>query len=119
MFTPSTNFSQNSIPTPPPAQSRPTLQTKSNDRAAETAKEFEATILAMLLKDMRQSLDPDTLFPGDTSDIQGGLFDMYMSRHLADSGGTGLAAIVARQIRDTAGSTNAARSIPTVGRSDP
>jgi peptidoglycan hydrolase FlgJ len=67
-----------------------------------TAKEFEATLLSMLLKEMRQTLDEDGgLFPGDSGDVQGGLFDMFMSRHLADSGGIGLAAYLERQIHAT------------------
>lgn len=56
-------------------------------------------MLTMLLKEMRQTLEPDGMFPGDTGDVQGGLFDMFMSRHLADSGGVGLADAIVRQLR--------------------
>ncbi len=67
-----------------------------------TAKEFEATLLSMLLKEMRQSLDEDGgLFPGDSGDVQGGLFDMFMSRHLADSGGIGLAKYLVQHMSAT------------------
>jgi flagellar protein FlgJ len=66
------------------------------------ATEMEATFLAMLLKEMRETLDPDEggLFPGDSGDVQGGLFDLFMSRHLAESGGVGVAASLLRQVRD-------------------
>lgn len=54
--------------------------------------------LSLLLKEMRQSLEPDGLFAGDAGDVQGGLFDLYLSKHLADAGGVGLAAAVERQL---------------------
>jgi peptidoglycan hydrolase FlgJ len=67
-----------------------------------TAKEFEATLLSMMLKEMRQTLDEDGgLFPGDSGDVQGGLFDMFMGRHLADSGGIGLATYLIQHMRAT------------------
>jgi flagellar protein FlgJ len=67
------------------------------------AKEFEATFLSMLLKEMRQTLDPDGgLFPGDGGDVQGGMFDMFMGSHLADAGGVGLADALVRQLRSSA-----------------
>jgi flagellar protein FlgJ len=69
-------------------------------RVREMAEEFEAHLLGMLLKEMRQTLDEDGggFFPGDTGDVQGGLFDMFLSRHLADAGGVGLAAALVRQM---------------------
>lgn len=68
-------------------------------KVAEVAKEFEANFLGLLLKQMRETLEPDGgLFPGDTGDVQGGLFDLYMGRHLADAGGVGMAAALARQM---------------------
>ena len=79
----------------------------------------------MLLKEMRQTLEQDGgLFPGDTGDVQGGLFDLYLGKHLADSGGFGLAAVLERQLRHTyAPATGlgppparAAVAGPTVGR---
>jgi flagellar protein FlgJ len=71
-------------------------------RLADTARELEATFLSMLLKEMRQTLDEDGgLFPGDTGDVQGGLFDLYMSKHLADAGGVGMAAALERQLQHT------------------
>jgi flagellar protein FlgJ len=67
------------------------------------AREFEATFLSMIIKQMRETLDQDGggLFPGDSGDVQGGLFDMFLGRHLADSGGVGLAAVIERNVRPT------------------
>lgn len=82
-----------------------TVPNKAVARVKEAAGELEATFLAMLLKEMRQTLDEENggLFPGDTGDVQGGLFDLYLGRHLADGGGVGLAAALVRQMQETAG----------------
>jgi len=94
-----------------PAESAPragaagsTVRAKGDAKFDEMAKEFEATFVSMLLKEMRQTLDQDGggLFPGDSGDVQGGLFDMFLGRHLADAGGIGLAAALTRQMRATA-----------------
>jgi flagellar protein FlgJ len=73
------------------------------EKLKNTAKEFEATFLSMLLKEMRQPMDEEEggLFPGDSGDVQGGLFDLFMSRHLAHAGGIGLAAYLERQMHGT------------------
>ena len=84
---------------------RPFLSaTRTPDRIAETAKDFEATFLSLLLKEMRQTLDTEGgggLFAGDTGDVQGGLFDLYLGKHLADAGGVGFAPAIERQLRYT------------------
>lgn len=53
-------------------------------------KQFESVMLAMLLKQMRNSASEEGLFPGDKSDTLGGMFDTFMADHLAESGGLGL-----------------------------
>lgn len=93
-------FSTAPIPTSP--ESGATFH-RPDPRLAETAKELEATFLSLLLKEMRQTLDEDGggLFPGDTGDVQGGLFDLYLGKHLADAGGVGMAAALGRDLRNT------------------
>lgn len=87
----------------PAAESRSTLKGAADARLTNMAKEFESTFLSMLLKEMRQTLDEDGgFFPGDTGDVQGGLFDLYLGKHLADSGGVGLAAAIVRQMQPPA-----------------
>lgn len=72
----------------------------SNTDTRRVARDLEATFLTMLLKEMRQTLEPDGgLFPGDTGDVQGGLFDLFMGQHLAAAGGFGLATAIDRQLR--------------------
>lgn len=91
-----------SLSQPPSAQSGATL----HDSAAvakmkSTAKEFEATFLSMLIKEMRQPMEEDgdgAMFQGDSGDVQGGLFDMFMGRHLAEVGGVGVAAFLLKHM---------------------
>lgn len=68
-------------------------------RQAEMAKDFESLFLSLILKEMRQTLEPESLFAGDSGDIQGGMFDQFMSKHLTDAGGVGLAATILRQMQ--------------------
>ena len=65
------------------------------------AQEVEQLFLSMLLKEMRQSLgseDQEGMFAGDSADVYGGLFDMYLGKHLADAGGVGLTSVWAQQL---------------------
>ena len=78
-------------------------QGKSGDsRSIDTvATNFESLFLSQLVKEMRQTLEPGTLFGKDGGDVQGGLFDLYMGQHLAQSGGIGIAAMLKRQLEAT------------------
>lgn len=83
-----------------------TVKGAADAKLKDAAKEMEATFLSMLLKEMRQTLDEEGgLFPGDSGDVQGGLFDLYLSRHLADNGGVGMATALLRQMQATAPKT--------------
>jgi peptidoglycan hydrolase FlgJ len=70
------------------------------------ARQFESIFLAQLLKVMRETLDDkDGLFGKDPGDIQGGLFDQMMGRHLAEGGGIGLATMLDRQLQPNSPTT--------------
>lgn len=59
---------------------------------AEIASEFEGLLLSQLLRQMRTAGGEEAaLFPGDTSDTLGGLFDQCLGQFLAARGGLGLA----------------------------
>ena len=75
----------------------------------EMAKDFEAMFVSLLLKEMRQTLDNGGLFPGDSSDVQGGLFDLFMSKHIADAGSMGMAAAIQQQMTLPPGAIDAHR----------
>jgi flagellar protein FlgJ len=106
----------------PPLAAQPsaTVRGAADARLKDTAKELEATFLGMLLKEMRQSEEPDGgLFPGDTGDVLGGLFDLHLGQYLAAAGGIGLADSLVRQMHATdpkpAPTTNAPAIAPTRG----
>jgi Rod binding domain-containing protein len=70
-----------------------------NPRSIDSvANGFETMFLSLLLKEMRSTLEPDSLFPGDQGDVYGSLFDSFMSQHLAQGGGLGIGALVKRQL---------------------
>jgi peptidoglycan hydrolase FlgJ len=75
-------------------------QARSGDSRATAAiaTGFESLFLAQLVKEMRQTLEPGTLFGNDNADIHGGLFDMYLGQHLAQAGGLGIANMVKQQL---------------------
>jgi peptidoglycan hydrolase FlgJ len=98
-----------SISAPLAAKAGATVQGKPDARLKNMAGEMEATFLSMLLKEMRATLDSENegggLFPGDTGDVQGGLFDLYLGRHMAEAGGVGMATALVRQMSESGGAT--------------
>lgn len=60
----------------------------------KVAKDFEGLFVSLVLKEMRQTLEPGSLFGGDAADLYGGLFDVFMGKHLVDAGGFGVAKMV-------------------------
>lgn len=75
---------------------------KAAGKAEAVAKDFESLFLGQLLKQMRQTLGPGGMFGSDSADVFGGLFDFFMGKHLADSGGMGIASAIKSQIQSTA-----------------
>jgi peptidoglycan hydrolase FlgJ len=68
----------------------------------DAAQGLESVFLSMLLKEMRQTLEPGSLFGKDSSDVYGGMFDQFMSQHLAQGKGMGLAQSLLKQLEPTA-----------------
>ncbi len=66
----------------------PASQGVANNRLAS---EFESLFFSLLIKNMRSSLTENGLFGSEASDTYGGLFDLFMGRHLATSSGLGIA----------------------------
>ena len=66
------------------------------ERIEQVASEFESVFLSLLLKEMRNTLDQENggLFGGEGSDTLGGMFDMFMGKHLADSSPLGISGAV-------------------------
>ena len=55
----------------------------------QTAEAFEGMFASLLIKEMRKTL-PEGMFGSEQSDIYGGMFDEYVGKHLAESGGLGI-----------------------------
>ena len=90
-------------------------QAGATDQTTETmARELESTFLSLLLKEMRQTLEPEGLFAGDSSDVQGGLFDLYLGKHIADQGGVGLANAIIRSLNPMSHGSHATSNEPRV-----
>lgn len=66
--------------------------------AANVAQDFESVFASMLLKEMRQSLEPGSLFGEDSGDVYGGLFDRYFGDQLTKGNGLGMAKMVQSSI---------------------
>jgi Rod binding domain-containing protein len=77
-----------------------TAQTRNKDPRAidAAARGFESLLASMMLKQMRQTLEPGTLFSGDKADVLGGLFDLYMGQHMTQGRGLGIADMVKKQL---------------------
>lgn len=65
--------------------------------AEEAAVGMEGLFVSLLLKQMRQALEPGSLFGSDNGDVLGGLFDATMGQHLARSGGLGIGNLLKQQ----------------------
>ena len=64
----------------------------------ETARQFEAIFLDMMLKSMRTAAPGDSLLDSSETKIFTGLLDHEFARKLADRGGIGLADLMMRQL---------------------
>ena len=69
----STSLVSNSLPLT--ASSGSTSRPVGGKAADQVAQDFESVFASMLLKEMRQSLEPGSLFGEDSGDVYGGLFD--------------------------------------------
>jgi len=66
--------------------------------ADQVATRFEAMFWSMLIKDMREGLEPGVMLGEDGGDVLGGMFDMTMGDHLAKAHGLGIAVLVRQQL---------------------
>lgn len=68
------------------------LDAKMKLEVEDRAKDFESIFLSLMIKEMRSSMttEGEGLFAGENSDTMGGMFDMFMGKHLADAQPLGL-----------------------------
>ena len=67
---------------------------------SDAARKLEGMFASMMLKTMRQTVDGDGLFPGDSSDALGSLFDQYLGDHLAEAGGLGVSRLLGSEFNN-------------------
>lgn len=80
----------------------PLLSTPGAATTQDVGEQFESLFVAMLLKEMRQSMSEDGLFSGDSADVYGGMFDLFLGQHIASQGRLGIADLLDRQWRAAA-----------------
>ena len=69
------------------------LKKSSDAEIKKIGEDFESIFLSMMLKEMRNTISSEEdggMFSGEGSDTYGGLFDMFMSQHLATSNQLGI-----------------------------
>jgi Rod binding domain-containing protein len=85
----------NSLPLPESAGiSHSTPKPNGAQGAEKVAQDFESVFASMLLKEMRQSLEPGSMFGEDSGDVYGGLFDRYFGDQLTKGNGLGMKQMV-------------------------
>ena len=94
-MSPSSILATPALPASEPIQSLGAeLKNVASQQRQEAAVKFESLFVSQLLKSMRDTIDGDGLFGGDASDTYGGLFDLFMGQHVAQSGGLGIGDLV-------------------------
>ena len=85
----------NSLPLPESAGTRHSSSRPLQESAsAQVAQDFESVFASMLLKEMRHSLEPGTLFGEDSGDVYGGLFDRFIGEQMSKGKGLGMSRMV-------------------------
>ena len=90
-------------------------QTRSNDPAAlkATAQQFEAMFLQMVLKSMRDATPKDGMFDSEQTRMYESLLDQQLGQVMATKGsGTGLAAMIEKQLTRAAATVAEPRGRP-------
>jgi Rod binding domain-containing protein len=85
----------NSLPLLESTDTSRTLRNPDSDaKAVSVAQDFESVFASMLLKEMRQGLEPGSMFGKDSGDVFGGLFDRFMGEELTKGNGLGMAPMI-------------------------
>jgi len=85
----------------PSAMSMPaSLGSTPNPNASPTAvgRQFESFFTSLLIKQMRQTVDGETMFGNDPGDIVGGMFDQFLGEHVAKTESLGIAQMIRTQL---------------------
>lgn len=72
----------------------PSDQTR--EQLESVGKDFESVFMSMMIKEMRNSLD-EGFFGEESSDSFGGMFDLFIGKHLSESTPLGIADMMLHQ----------------------
>lgn len=68
--------------------------------ADRVASRFEGMFWSMLLKEMREGLEPGVMLGEDGGDVLGGMFDLTMGDHMSQGHNLGIAAMIKRHLEE-------------------
>jgi len=76
------------------------FENMANSRLSPEAvgRQFESMMASMIIKQMRQTLDGETMFGKDGGDVLGGLFDQMLGDHLGKAGSFGVSDMIRTQL---------------------
>lgn len=103
----------------PGSPNKPRVSANAQD-PEKVAKDFESVFASMMLKEMRNTLEPGSLFGEDKSDIYGGMFDQFLGEHIGATGGMGMAKMIqdalqrAMAVSQSPAATSSAASVTEV-----
>ncbi|MGB7346362.1 MAG: rod-binding protein [Pirellulaceae bacterium] len=80
----------------------------------EVGTEFESVFLSMMLKEMRNSLDGGGFFGEESSDTFGGMFDLFIGKHLAQTRPLGIGNLLLDQYEKIGASGPDDKTAPSV-----
>ncbi len=66
---------------------------------------FESMFASILIKQMRQTLDGESMFGKDPGDVLGGMFDHFLGEQLGRAGGLGVGRMIRAQLERRSAST--------------
>lgn len=84
-----------------PTAHAPTAAAEGNSegRSPEAvAKGFEEIFASILIKQMRQTVGEGGMFGHDPGDVLGGMFDHFLSQHIAKSGSLGIGKMIRKHL---------------------
>lgn len=76
------------------------LENQSREKLESVGTDFESVFMSMMIKEMRNSLDGG-FFGEESSDTYGGMFDLFIGKHLAESRPLGIANMMLDQYEKT------------------
>ncbi|MEL6108155.1 MAG: rod-binding protein [Planctomycetota bacterium] len=86
-----------------PTDGKASIQGMTPEQIDSVATDFEGVFLSLMLKEMRKSLDEGGFFSGESSDTYGGMFDLFIGQHLAESKPLGIGQMLVDQYQKHAG----------------